>query len=86
MAYLFLPFLGPLMLVLSAYLAIRQRGMRPQKAAVLAEALLQLLDLNRESGLRQVQPLRRARQVPIVRNGPEIAEVVIVERHIVLIK
>ena len=40
----------------------------------MAEALLQLADLHRERGLRQVQPLGRARQVAVVRDRPEVAE------------
>jgi hypothetical protein len=48
------------------------------------QTFFQLFDLHRKSRLRQVQTLRRSGQVTVMRNGPKISEMVIVQWHIVL--
>lgn len=49
-----------------------------------AHLILKLLDLNRQRGLREVQPLGRRREAAVVAAGPEIAEMVEIEvEHIV---
>lgn len=44
-----------------------------------AQALLELAQLDRQRRRRQVQPLGGARQVPLVRDGPEVPQVVVVQ-------
>ncbi|MDZ7631549.1 MAG: hypothetical protein U5K74_09425 [Gemmatimonadaceae bacterium] len=61
-----------------ARLGQRQRLSRPGEER-LAQLHLQLADLRRQRRRRDVQLLRGTGQVPLVRHGPEVVQVVVVE-------
>ena len=45
----------------------------------MAKPFLQLLDLRGQCRLRQVQKIRRTGQVPLMRDGPEVAKVMVIQ-------
>ena len=45
----------------------------------MTQTILQMADLRRQRGLRQVQPLGRARQMTFARNLAEIAQMMVIQ-------
>ena len=49
------------------------------------DLVLELPDLDRQRRLRDTEPLRGPGQVAVMRDGPEIAEVIVVEAHAIVL-